>query len=161
MAESNDMTRRKAVKVAGAAAIATMTVSGPLIRTAKAATDGVKYGMIGTGSRGTYLLKHLKSIDSGQCVAICDITKDALDKAQQTIGGTPKRYTDWRELLADKNVDAVFAPHLLPPFPATKDARSRCTSSEKSPSSPEEVHALRAMVRRGRSRSSRPAAAPL
>lgn len=149
MAESKNMTRREAVKVAGAATIATMAASGPLIRTAKAA-DGVKYGMIGTGSRGNYLLKHLKSIDSGQCVAICDVTKDALDKAQQTIGGNPKRYTDWRELLADKNVDAVFVTTpLFLHFPATKDAleAGKHVFCEKSlVFKPEEVHALRALV---------------
>ncbi|MBE0659277.1 MAG: Gfo/Idh/MocA family oxidoreductase [Bryobacteraceae bacterium] len=149
MAESKNMTRREAVKVAGAATIATMAASGPLIRTAKAA-DGVKYGMIGTGSRGTYLLKHLKSIDSGQCVAICDITDDALDKAQQTIGGSPKRYKDWRELLADKNVDAVFVTTpLFLHFPATKDAleAGKHVFCEKSlVFKPEEVHALRELV---------------
>ena len=49
---------------------------------------------MGTGSRGSYLLKHLKPIDTGKCVAICDISDDALDKGAQTIGGNPKRYKD-------------------------------------------------------------------
>jgi len=144
MAELKDVTRRDAIK-AGAA-----TIAGPLIRTAHAATNSVQFGMVGTGSRGTYLLKHLKGIDSGKCVAICDINPDALDKAQQTIGGTPARYKDYRELLADKNVEAVFVTTpLFMHFPVTKDAleAGKHVFCEKSlVFRPEEVHALRALV---------------
>ena len=85
MAETKDITRRDAAKVAGAAAIAAVAApvlaGAPAIIKARAATNAVKFGMIGTGSRGTYLLKHLKGIDTGTCVAICDITDDALNKA--------------------------------------------------------------------------------
>lgn len=144
MAELKDVTRRDAIK-AGAA-----TLTGPLIRTARAATNGVQFGMVGTGSRGTYLLKHLKGIDSGSCVAICDIAPDALDKAQQTIGGTPARYKDYRELLADKNVEAVFVTTpLFMHFPVTKDAleAGKHVFCEKSlVFRPEEVHQLRDLV---------------
>jgi predicted dehydrogenase len=151
MAESKDMTRREAVKVAGAATIATVAAAqGPFIRTARAATNAVQFGMVGTGSRGAYLLKHLKGIDSGRCVAICDIKDDALDKATQTIGGSPKRYKDWRELLADKNVEAVFVTTpLFLHFPVTKDAleAGKNVFCEKSMVfKPEEVHALRALA---------------
>jgi len=127
MSDSKEFTRRDALKAAGAATLATVVTakaaSGPLIRTAKADTNAVQYGMVGTGSRGTYLLKHLKSIDAGKCVAICEVADDAMDKAVQTIGGSPKRYKDWRELLADKNVEAVFVTvPLFLHFPVTKDA---------------------------------------
>ena len=149
MNEKKDLTRRDAIKTAGAVSIAAATV-GPLIRTSKAATNSVQFGMVGTGSRGTYLLKHLKSIDSGRCVAICDITDDALNKAVQTIGGNPKKYKDWRELLADKDVEAVFVTvPLFLHFPVTKDAleAGKHVFCEKSlVFKPEEVHALRAMV---------------
>ncbi len=56
----NDLTRRDLIKSAGAAAV----VAAPFIQTVKAANDQVQYGMIGTGSRGSYLLKHLKEIDT-------------------------------------------------------------------------------------------------
>jgi predicted dehydrogenase len=150
MAENKDMTRRDAVKAAGVATVAAATFSGPLIRTAKANTNSVQYGMIGTGSRGTYLLKHLKNIDNGKCVAICDVTDDALSKAVQTIGGSPKKYKDWRELLADKDVEAVFVTTpLFLHFPVTKDAleAGKHVFCEKSMVfRPEEVHALRALA---------------
>jgi predicted dehydrogenase len=151
MPDAKDLTRRDALKKAGAASLATAAVSsGPFIRTAKAATNSVQYGMVGTGSRGTYLLKHLKAIDSGSCVAVCDITDDAMDKAVQTIGGSPKRYKDYRELLADKNVEAVFVTTpLFLHFPVTKDVleSGKHVFCEKSlVFKPEEVHALRALA---------------
>jgi len=153
MADNKDLTRRDAIKAAGAATIASAAVShlqgAPAILTARAATNAVNYGMVGTGSRGTYLLKHLKGIDTGNCVAICDLTDDALNKAQQTIGGSPKRYKDYRELLADKNVEAVFVTTpLFMHFPVTKDAldAGKHVFCEKSlVFKPEEVHALRAL----------------
>ena len=112
MEKSKDVTRRDALKAAGAVTIATAAAAGlqgaPAIRTVKAATNSVQFGMVGTGSRGTYLLKHLKSIDGGKCVAICDLSEDQMKKADDTIGGSPKRYKVYRELLTDKNVEAVF-----------------------------------------------------
>lgn len=154
MAEKKDLTRRDAVKVAGAATLAgvaaTQLGKAPAILTARAQTNAVKYGMVGTGSRGTYLLKHLKGIDTGNCVAICDLTDDALNKAQQTIGGSPKRYKDYRELLSDKNVEAVFVTTpLFMHFPVTRDAleAGKHVFCEKSlVFKAEEVHALRALA---------------
>lgn len=153
MADNKDLTRRDAIKAAGAATIAGVAAAhlqgAPAILKARAATNAVNFGMVGTGSRGTYLLKHLKGIDTGKCVAICDITDDALNKADQTIGGSPKRYKDYRELLADKNVEAVFVTvPLFLHFPVTKDAleAGKHVFCEKSlVFKPEEVHALRAL----------------
>jgi predicted dehydrogenase len=155
MADSKDMTRRDAVKVAGAATLATIAAArqaqaGPLIRTAKAQTNSIQYGMVGTGSRGTYLLKHLAGIDNGRCVAVCDISDDALTKAVQTIGGNPKKYKDWRELLADKNVEAVFVTvPLFLHYAVTKDAleAGKHVFCEKSMVfTPEEVHGIRKLA---------------
>jgi predicted dehydrogenase len=150
-----DMTRRDAVKTAvGAAALVTAAASmiegAPAIIKARAATNAVQFGMVGTGSRGCYLLKHLKGIDTGRLVATCDINDAALDKAQTTYGGNPKRYKDYRELLADKNVEAVFVTvPLFLHFPVTKDAldAGKHVFCEKSlVFRPEEVHELRALV---------------
>ncbi len=86
--QDNDLTRRDLIKSAGAAAV----VSAPFIQTVKAANDQVQYGLIGTGSRGSYLLKHLKEIDTGRCVALCDIQPTQLDHGVATIGNNPARY---------------------------------------------------------------------
>jgi predicted dehydrogenase len=152
MSNSDDLTRRDVVKLAGAATVAAAAakVGGfPGIQTVRAANDRVQFGMIGTGSRGTYLLKHLVGIDAGRCVALCDLQQDQIDKGLKTIGGTPKTFKDYRELLAAKDVDAVLVTTpLYMHFPITKDAllAGKHVFCEKClVFRPEEVHALRAL----------------
>jgi predicted dehydrogenase len=152
MSDSKDISRRDAVKVAGAAAAvaATSKLQGaPAIQTVKAANDQVQYGFIGTGSRGTYLLRHLKGVDNGRCVAVCDVYEPSMRNAAQTIGTNPKQYKDYRELLADRNVEAVMiATPLYMHFPATKDAllAGKHVFCEKSlVFKPEEIHELRSL----------------
>lgn len=151
MAETRDVTRRDAVKIAGAATIAAASLQGaPAIQTVKAANDQVQYGFIGTGSRGSYLLKHLAGIDAGRCVAVCDVNQEHLDQGAQTIGSNPTKYKDYRELLSRKDIDAVLiATPLFMHFPVTKDAllAGKHTFCEKSlVFRPEEIHALRGLA---------------
>src|SRR6516164_9605890 len=107
MAENNDLTRRDVLKTAGAVTAVAAAVQGaPFLQKVRAANEQVQFGMIGTGSRGSYLLKHLKGIDGGRCVALCDINEDNLKgKGLATIGGSPKLFKDYRELLASKDVE--------------------------------------------------------
>jgi predicted dehydrogenase len=154
MAEHTDLSRRDLLKAAGAvtaAATALPIVAGaPAIQKVRAANDQVQFGVIGTGSRGSYLLKHLKTIDNGRCVALCDIQQEALDHGVQTIGNSPKTFKDYRELLAQKDVDAVFVTvPLFVHFPLTRDAlmAGKNVFCEKClVFKPEEVHALRALA---------------
>jgi predicted dehydrogenase len=153
MSDSKDITRREAVKATGAAAAvaaASKLGGAPAIQTVRAATNQLQYGFIGTGSRGTYLLRHLKGVDNGRCVAVCDIYEPSMRAAAETIGTNPKQYKDYRELLADRNVEAVLiATPLYMHFPATKDAllSGKHVFCEKSlVFKPEEIHELRALV---------------
>lgn len=149
-----DISRRDAVKLAGAVAGSLAAVSSmkgaPAIQTVKAANEQVAFGIVGTGSRGSYLLKHLKSIDSGRCVAVCDINEVNLAKGADTIGNNPAKYKDYRDLLGRKDIDAVIiATPLFAHFPITRDSlqAGKHTFCEKSlVFKPEEVHALRALA---------------
>jgi predicted dehydrogenase len=78
------------------------------LKSVHAANNQVAYGIIGTGGRGQYLLGLLKGVDSGRCVAICDVSDDALAKGKLAIGNNPKTYKDYRQLLADGSVEAVL-----------------------------------------------------
>src|SRR5712671_8029352 len=100
MSQPPNPTHRDAIKAAGAAAAVTAVtaVTGPFIQTVRAANDAVKYGIVGTGGRGAYLLKHLTKLDNGHCVAVCDVDQAHLDKGAATIGGNPAKYKDYREL---------------------------------------------------------------
>lgn len=151
MAENNDITRRDMLKTAGAVTAVAAAVQGaPFIQKVKAANDQVQFGMIGTGSRGTYLLKHLKAIDAARCVALCDINETNLKHGVDTIGNNPKTFKDYRELLTQKDVDAVFVTvPLFVHFPLTRDAlmAGKHVFCEKClVFKPEEAHALRALA---------------
>src|SRR3954452_17988237 len=151
MSQDQDVSRRDFVKTAAVVTAAAAAIEGaPAIQKVRAATDQVQYGMIGTGSRASYLLKLLKGIDNGRCVALCDINDENLKRGVDTIGNNPKQFKDYRELLAQKDVDAVYVTTpLFVHFPVTRDAllAGKHVFCEKSlVFKPEEVHALRALA---------------
>ena len=152
MAESSNPSRRDLLKTAGAVTVAAAAarVAAPHIQKIKAANNQVAFGMIGTGSRGQYLLTHLSKIDNGRCVALCDIWEPNLKKGISAIGTNPKGYKDYRELLARQDIDAVLvATPLYEHFPITRDAllAGKHVFCEKSlVFKPEEVHALRKLA---------------
>lgn len=153
MAKTDDLSRRQVVQMAGAvsvAAAASKLQGAPAIQKVKAANNQVQYGMIGTGGRGSYLLKHMRGLDNGRCVAVCDINQAAMDKAAQVIGTNPAKFRDYRELLSQKNVEAVLiCVPLYMHFPITKDAllAGKHVFCEKSlVFKPEEIHELRALA---------------
>jgi FlaA1/EpsC-like NDP-sugar epimerase len=111
MPENSNPTRRDVMKTAGVvtAAVAVAGVEGaPALLKVHAASDQMKYGVIGTGGRGSYLLKHLTKVENGHCVAVCDLDEGRMEKAAATIGTNPAKHKDYRELLSDKNVEAVL-----------------------------------------------------
>jgi predicted dehydrogenase len=157
MPESSDLSRRDLLKAAGAVtAIAAAMEGSPFIQRVHAANDKVQYGFIGTGSRGSYLLggqlpeqQHLRTIETGQCVAICDNWDVGLKKGLTAVGHAVPTYGDYRQLLDRKDIDAVFiAVPLYEHFRITKDAllAGKHVFCEKSlVFKPEEVHELRAL----------------
>lgn len=150
MHENNTITRRDALKAAGAATTVAIaaTRSGPSARPVRAAGDQVRYAVIGTGDRGSFLIKRLNEIDNGRCVALCDIYQPNLNRALQLMNGQPRAYTDYREVLAAKDIDAVvIATPLFRHFDVARDAldAGKHVFCEKTlVFKPREVHALRA-----------------
>ncbi|MBI1387107.1 MAG: gfo/Idh/MocA family oxidoreductase [bacterium] len=68
----------------------------------QAPSDKLRVGNIGVGGRGSGFLR------PGVTVAICDVDQDRLQKAAERVGGNPTLYTDYRDLLDQKDLDAVF-----------------------------------------------------
>lgn len=106
MSETTSSTsRRDFVRTAAAAA--------PALVSAQNMNSELQMGWIGTGGRGYYLMDMLYKGDSKpfKVVATCDTYTGNLNRGKdrvQTMGGnTPKTYVDYRELLADKSIDAV------------------------------------------------------
>src|ERR1700749_1735422 len=104
---ADEFNRRNFLKTAALAA-------GPALVSGRAANDKVNIGWIGVGTRGYAGLDwlHTAAANDVQITAICDTYQGYIARAkdimQTTWGTTPKTYTDYRDLLADKDVDAVF-----------------------------------------------------
>ena len=104
---AEELNRRNFLKAAAIAA-------GPAVISARGANDKVNIGWIGVGTRGYAGLDwlHTAAANEVQISAICDTYTGyiarAKDRMQTVWGTTPKTYVDYRELLADKSIDAVY-----------------------------------------------------
>jgi predicted dehydrogenase len=75
----------------------------------------VRTALIGTGNRGSYLLQGVLEQPDAEVAALCDLKPDRLDKAATTAKrDNPKTYTDWRQIVDRKDIDAVYIA--TPPY---------------------------------------------
>ena len=103
-----DTDRRKFLASAGTAAFTTSLFTGRV----RGANDRIAMGFIGLGMQGTSNLHNtLAAKEQAQVVALCDIYQPALEKSAATVrtasGSAPKEIADFRQILADKSIDAV------------------------------------------------------
>ena len=72
----------------------------------------VKMGVIGLGQRGSGLTRTILACEEAEIVAVCDSYQDRIDKicdmVKEKQGNTPKAYNDYKQLLADTEVEAVL-----------------------------------------------------
>lgn len=66
-----------------------------------------RIGVVGPGSRGRFLMSFLKNNPKAEVVALCDIYRPSIDEALKMYSQA-RVYTDYRQLLEDKEVDAVL-----------------------------------------------------
>ena len=106
-----DSSRRSFLKTSAAAA----ALAGPLVpQRVLGANDRVNIGWIGVGTRGSAGLGwlHTAAPNDAQITAICDTYQGYIARAKdikKTVwGSTPATYNNYHDLLADKNVDAVY-----------------------------------------------------
>ena len=86
--------------------------SGALVAHAAPPSDQVNMGVIGAGSRGTFVMGVFQKDPALRVGAICDVYEPNLERGASTAGkaqnGAPKMYRNYKELLADKTVQAVL-----------------------------------------------------
>lgn len=73
--------------------------------------DKVKLGIIGLGQRGKSLIDTICACEECEIVAICDVYADRVEAAEKQLNEKnlfPSCYADYRELLRDEKVDAVY-----------------------------------------------------
>jgi predicted dehydrogenase len=72
------------------------------------ANDRIRLGAIGTGGRGSYLMKVLNGFSDFEWVAVSDIYDVRREAGAQLAGGNVASYLDYRELLDRKDIDGVL-----------------------------------------------------
>jgi len=72
------------------------------------ANDRIRLGIIGTGSRGTYLMKRANEIGGIEWVAVCDCWDVRRDQGAEAAGAAVAKEADYRKLLDRKDIDGVF-----------------------------------------------------
>ncbi|HEY3837020.1 MAG TPA: Gfo/Idh/MocA family oxidoreductase [Bryobacteraceae bacterium] len=126
MAGENQPSRRSFLSgttTAAAGAFAFNIIPGSVFAQ-PAPSDRINFGHIGIGGRGTGFLRPEtggptkpspnlggtgdRTLRPSRSIALCDVDTGRLDKAATRVGGHPKIYRDFRRLLEDKDVDAVF-----------------------------------------------------
>jgi predicted dehydrogenase len=71
------------------------------------ANDRLRMGYIGVGNRGDQVHDAFLEHGDQQTVALCDLRDDYMDFAIKKSRAKPRKYSDYKKLLEDKDVDAV------------------------------------------------------
>ncbi len=105
-----NVSRKNFIKNAafGLAGVAITDFSG--IHILKNKKDSINIGFIGTGHRGQGLIHTINNSNINQLnvSAVCDIMPDNLAGGLKRAGENTKSFTDYRRMLDDKSIDAVF-----------------------------------------------------
>ncbi len=89
-----------------------LLAGGALAATAASPADQIVLGVIGSGSRGTFVMGVFQKDPALRVGAICDVyepnLENAVAAASRVSGNKPKIYRNYKELLADRDVQAVL-----------------------------------------------------
>ena len=95
-----------------AAAVAPQFIRSRVLGGGTAPSRKIQLGHIGTGGQGSGLLQNFLGVEGAVSVAIADPYQQRREAAGRRVkasqGHEPKLYNDFRELLADKSIDAVI-----------------------------------------------------
>ncbi len=104
----HSITRRKFVSTGALAVSGLATIGLPVFSESFLKNDKIRVGIIGTGSRGAGLANLIKNISGMEVVACCDTIPGHLQNGLKEAAKGAKAYTDYRNLLEDKNIHAVI-----------------------------------------------------
>jgi predicted dehydrogenase len=107
---ADELGRRDFLKTSAVAVAAAGALAGP----ARAQSDKVNIGWVGTGTRGYFVMEQMYKANAAnvKVVAVCDTYTGNLARGKdrvQTLGGnTPETYNDFYKMLENKDIDTVF-----------------------------------------------------
>jgi predicted dehydrogenase len=99
----NPIHRRRFLKTGAA-----VSLGAAMYNRAYGANERIQVGLIGFGLIGRFHLAALKEQPDVQVTAVCDVHRGRVEAAAEMAGGNAAKYGDFRKLLEDKNVDAVY-----------------------------------------------------
>lgn len=111
MRKNSPFSRREFVKTTSVAAIGAPLILNSSLISGKgntAASDKINLGIIGCGGLGKQNLNAAAAHPDVVVVAACDVWKERLDPVVEKYRKTCTGYTDYRELLQHKGLDAVI-----------------------------------------------------
>jgi predicted dehydrogenase len=89
-----------------------LLAGGTILAAQAAPSDQINLGVIGSGSRGTFVMTVFQKDPAVRVAAICDVyevnLENAVSTASKASGTRPKIYRNYKELLADKDIHAVL-----------------------------------------------------
>src|SRR5579863_2767019 len=77
-------------------------------QSARGANDRVRVGLIGCGTRGRYVAQKMRETPNVDFTAVCDVYEPNAARAREWAGPQARSYSDFRQLLEQKNIDAVL-----------------------------------------------------
>jgi predicted dehydrogenase len=110
MKHAPNLDRRRFLRTTGqaATAMAAATALAPAVLAAPSPAKTVGVGCIGLGTRGGDLINAVVHAPDVKVTAVCDVYGPHRQKGvERSLNPAAKAYVDYRDLLADRNVDAV------------------------------------------------------
>lgn len=104
------MNRRKFINKGGLATLGLIATSSAIgaVKFNGFSKKTINIGVIGTGDRGCGLIPLLNDIEGVTVIAVCDILPFRLENGLLKTNNKAKSYSDYKELLKNKAIDAVL-----------------------------------------------------
>ena len=104
----NEISRRNFLKDTAVGAASTAVLGGLISKTVMGANERIRMAVIGSGGRAQYLMKIFNKQPNCDIVAVCDVYEPNRNDALKLSAKAAKGYTDYREVLDRKDIDAVL-----------------------------------------------------
>lgn len=115
MAQETAVLSRRGLFTGVTAAAGAFTIVSPQAVRGSQANSKIAVGLIGAGNRGTYDARITHADPRARITALCDLFPDRVEQAKAALKlEKVDEYSDYRQLLANKSLDAVIIA--TPPF---------------------------------------------
>src|SRR5690349_8341741 len=108
MTKRSDITRREFLKGTAIAGAGVTVLDSIAPARVLGANDAIRVGVLGSGHRARSVMEKFKTIPMVEFVAVNDVYAPARSSALEIAGPGAKAYTNYREILDLKDVDAVL-----------------------------------------------------